>query len=68
MEITENIQAADLKQLIETKQITKLRELFEDHNVVDMSELVGELEPQEALFLFKTLKKDQTSEDRKSVV
>ena len=62
MEITENIQAADLKQLIETKQITKLRELFEDHNVVDMSELVGELEPQEALFLFKTLKKDQTSE------
>ena len=37
MEITENIQAADLKQLIETKQIAKLRELFEDHNVVDMS-------------------------------
>lgn len=62
MEMTENVQVMDLKRLIETKQITQLRELFDKHNVVDMSELVGELEPQEALFIFKTLKKDQTSE------
>ena len=62
MEMTEMIQTEDLKRLIETKQIAQLRELFDKHNVVDMSELVGELEPQEALFIFKTLKKDQTSQ------
>lgn len=62
MEMMETIHTEDLKQLIENKQITQLRELFDKHNVVDMSELVGELEPQEALFIFKTLKKDKTSE------
>lgn len=62
MDTLENITLEDLKGLIEEKNITSLREAFEEHNVVDMSELVGELEPKEALFIFKTLKKDITSE------
>lgn len=62
MELLESVKLEDLKSLIKTKSVAKLRELFEEHNVVDMSELVGELEPQEALFIFKTLKKDITSE------
>lgn len=62
MDTLENITLEDLKGLIEEKNITSLREAFEEHNVVDMSELVGDLEPKEALFIFKTLKKDITSE------
>lgn len=52
----------DLQKLIEQKNVTALRELFEEHNVVDMSDLVGELELKEALFIFKTLKKDVSAE------
>ena len=44
-----------LKELIKEKKISDLRSLFDEHNIVDMSELVGELELNEALFLFKTL-------------
>lgn len=62
MDTLENITLEDLKVLIQDKNIAKLREAFEEHNIVDMSELVGELEPKEALFIFKTLKKDITSE------
>lgn len=62
MELMESVKIEDLKALIKAKNVAQLRELFEEHNVVDMSELVGELEPQEALFIFKTLKKDITSE------
>lgn len=62
MELMESVKLEDLKELIKAKNVTQLREVFEEHNVVDMSELVGELEPQEALFIFKTLKKDITSE------
>ena len=51
-----------LKELIKEKKISDLRSLFDEHNIVDMSELVGELELNEALFLFKTLKKDVTSQ------
>lgn len=52
----------ELKELIWHKKIGQLREVFEEYNIVDMSELVGELTLQEALFLFKTLKKDITSQ------
>lgn len=62
MELMEGVKLEDLKALIKAKNVAQLREIFEEHNVVDMSELVGELEPQEALFIFKTLKKDITSE------
>lgn len=51
-----------LKEMIHQKRIQQLRVVFDEYNVVDMSELVGELELDEALFIFKTLKKDITSE------
>ncbi|MEG0290371.1 MAG: magnesium transporter [Erysipelotrichaceae bacterium] len=62
MENKFDVTIQDLETLIATKKITKLRELFDDHNVVDMSELVGDLKLQEALFIFKTLKKDVSAE------
>lgn len=52
----------DLKAMIAQKKISQLREMFEEFNIVDMSELVGELELNEALFIFKTLTKDITSQ------
>lgn len=44
------------------KKVKMLREVFDEYNVVDMSELVGEMELNEVLFIFKTLKKDVSSE------
>lgn len=49
---------ATLKDFIAAKAVRPLREIFEEYNVVDMSEVVGELELEEALFIFKTVKKD----------
>lgn len=51
----------DLKTLIKLKNVKALREIFDEYNIVDLTELVGELELNEALFIFKTLKKDVTS-------
>lgn len=51
----------DLKTLIKMKDVKSLREIFDEYNIVDLTELVGELELNEALFIFKTLKKDVTS-------
>lgn len=51
-----------LKELIQHKAVKELRMFFDEYNVVDMSEVVGELEVNEALFVFKTLKKDVSSE------
>lgn len=56
------ITVEQLQTLIADKKVAALREIFDEYNVVDMSELVGELELQEALFIFKTLKKDVTSQ------
>lgn len=56
------ITVEQLQTLIAEKKVAALREIFDEYNVVDMSELVGELELQEALFIFKTLKKDVTSQ------
>lgn len=53
---------ATLKDFIAAKAVRPLREIFDEYNVVDMSELVGELEIEEALFVFKTLKKDVSSD------
>lgn len=50
-----------LKECIQNKSVAELRDMFDEYNVVDMSELVSELELNEALFIFKTLKKDVSS-------
>lgn len=51
-----------LREYIAAKQIRKLRSVFDEYNIVDLAELVGQLALDEALFLFKTLKKDITAE------
>lgn len=51
-----------LKGCVKEKKVKMLREVFDDYNVVDMSEVVGELELNEALFVFKTLRNEVSSE------
>lgn len=45
-----------LEQLIVDKNVRKIREVFEEYNIVDLAELVGELTLEEAIFIFKVLK------------
>lgn len=58
MEITVEL----LQELIEGKQIKKLREYFDEYNIVDLAEKVQLLSLTEVLFLFKVLRKDITAE------
>ena len=51
-----------LTALIRQKEVGKLRELFDEYNIVDMAALVEQLELPDALFIFKTLKKDITAD------
>lgn len=58
----ETISLEMLKEVVKNKHVNDLRTLFDEYNIVDMSELVGELELSEELFVFKTLTKDITSQ------
>lgn len=60
--IEREILLTQLKEYIANKNVQSLRGLFEEFNVVDMSELVTELDLNETLFIFKILKKDVSSE------
>lgn len=51
-----------LNDIIHRKDVKELRYIFSEFNIVDLTELVDQLERDEALFIFKTLKKDVTSE------
>mgnify|MGYP001073354667 CR=1 FL=1 len=51
-----------LKEHIENHNIKELRYLFDELNIIDMTELVAQLKLEEILFLFKTLKKDITAQ------
>lgn len=51
-----------LQELIQKKQVKKLHELFDENNIVDVAELVGELSLEDAVFIFKTTKKEVTAE------
>lgn len=57
-----NVTVEQLRDLIHHKNVQELRRMFNDYNIVDMSELVDQLDMNEALFIFKTLKKNVTSE------
>ncbi|MGL5978830.1 MAG: magnesium transporter [Erysipelotrichaceae bacterium] len=52
----------ELQAIIAHKDVVRLREIFDEYNIVDLSELVMELDLSETLFIFKTLKKDVTAE------
>ncbi|MFV0381943.1 MAG: magnesium transporter [Breznakia sp.] len=59
---TKEITLETLQTLIQQKDVSELRCIFHEFNIVDMSELVSELSTRETLFLFKTLKKDVTAQ------
>lgn len=54
LEITQAL----LEEFIRDKQVKKLRELFDEFNIVDLTDVVNELTLSEILFLFKILRKD----------
>jgi len=58
IEITQEI----IQELIHSKQIKALKEVFEEYNIVNLAEIVGELTIEEALFIFKVLNKNITGE------
>lgn len=51
-----------LSELVKNKSVRKLRDIFEEHNIVDLAELVSELELEEAIFIFRVLKRDTSGE------
>ncbi|MDD6468158.1 MAG: magnesium transporter [Erysipelotrichaceae bacterium] len=58
----EFVTVASLKEWIEQKNIRKIRELFDEYHVVDVTELVQQLSLAEIIFLFKVVKRDVTAE------
>lgn len=51
-----------LQQLIKTKNINELRNIFEEYNSVDLAEIVSNLEIKDAIFIFKTVPASLTAE------
>ena len=43
-----------LPELIKAKKVLLIREIFDEYNIVDLSEIFSELELDEAIFVFKT--------------
>lgn len=57
-----DITSQQLKDLIDLRQVRNLRMIFDEYNLIDLAEIVETLELKEILFLFKTLKKEITSQ------
>lgn len=57
-----NIDSHTLRVFIAARKVEELRQIFDEHNIVDMSELVKKLDLEEQLFLFKTLKTKITAQ------
>ena len=51
-----------LKEIIANKQVKKLREIFEEVNIVDLAEMAEQCTLSEVLFVFKTVKKEVTAD------
>ena len=56
-----NITLEMIQDLIQNKQIRELKEIFNDYNIIDLADIVGELKIEEALFIFKIIDKSITS-------
>ncbi len=52
----------ELQNLIKHKDVQSLRAIFDEYNIVDLTELVMRLEDSEILFLFKTLHKSVSAQ------
>ena len=56
------IQLKTLKLYIRKKEITKIRQLFANHQIIDLASLVNHLKnPQDIIFIFKTCSSDHTA-------
>ena len=51
-----------LNELIEKKNIERLREIFKDYNSVDLAEKVNQLDIKKTIFIFKTIPSCFTAE------
>lgn len=51
-----------LNELVSTKNITKLRNIFEEYNSVDLAEIVSEMDLKKTIFIFKTVPASLTAE------
>ncbi len=52
-----------LLEIIENKEVTKLRKLFDTHEIIDIAEICDEIEDiSKLLFIFKTVKSEFTAE------
>lgn len=58
MDITKEL----LERFISGKKIHAIREIFDEYNIVDLSEVVQTLKDEQILFLFKILKQDTSAE------
>ncbi len=58
----DQISVAVLKELIAERNVKTLRYLFDELNIIDLTEMVSQLENEEILFLFKTLKREISAE------
>lgn len=44
-----------LHELVSKKDVTKLRQLFKEHNIIDLSDVVDQLSMQDAIFVYRAL-------------
>src|SRR5690554_5016857 len=58
----DQISVSVLKELIAERNVKTLRYLFDELNIIDLTEMVSQLENEEILFLFKTLKREISAE------
>lgn len=58
----EIITLEQLREIIKSKDVNKLRSVFEEYNSVDLAEIINELEIKKAIFIFKTVPSNLTAE------
>ena len=58
----EQVTAEDLHEIIQSKDIKKLREYVQDHDAVDIATAMDDMSDVDILFLFKTVSSEYTAE------
>lgn len=58
----ENINIAQIEELIDNKNVVELRKIFETIDIIDIAEACDEMEVSKLLFIFKTVKSEYTAE------
>ncbi len=52
----------ELTKVVEGKNVRQLREVFDEHNIVDLALMVEELSTEEAVYVFRVLTKERSGE------